>query len=272
MPELPEVQTVVTYLSQCVTARRIRQISHIRTDMVTPIGCDIMSLVKNRIIQSVQRRAKRIVFQLDNHHRFYIHLGMTGQLTCTPAQTMRKPHTHLILQLQDRREIRLVDPRRFGKIVWMGTSDHQHLGPEPLTLRTPQLYQQLCRTRRAIKTALLDQTLIAGIGNIYADEALHLANLPPTRLACDLTMDQVARLNRAIKKVLNRAIAAGGSTIRDYVNAAGQRGTFQLSHRVYDREGQPCGKCQSMVVRIVLNGRSTHYCPTCQDGSTSELL
>ncbi len=264
MPELPEVQTVVSHLSQCVTGQRIRQISHIRTDLVTPIGCDILPLLRNRRIQNIQRRAKRIVFQLDDQNRFYIHLGMTGQLTCVQAKTALKPHTHLILQLDDRREIRFVDPRRFGQIVWMGSSDHEHLGPEPLSLRPQQLQKRLSGTTRAIKTALLDQTLIAGIGNIYADEALHVARIAPITRACDLSIDQIASLNRAIKRVLRRAIEAGGSTIRDYVNAAGERGTFQLSHRVYDREGEPCCVCKTEIVRIVLGGRSTHYCPRCQ--------
>jgi formamidopyrimidine-DNA glycosylase len=221
--------------------------------------------LKGRSITGLVRRAKRIVFTLDDACRFFIHLGMTGQLTREETKTPLKVHTHLILDLDDGRQIRFVDPRRFGQIVWMGCDvDHVRLGPEPLTLRPAALGKRLARTRRSIKTALLDQNLIAGIGNIYADEALHLAGIHPLTRADELDAKQVAALNRAMKRVLRRAITAGGSSIRDYVDGAGKRGSFQQRHRVYDREDKPCVTCKTAIVRIVVGGRSTHFCPRCQ--------
>ncbi len=232
--------------------------------MVQPNDADLPQRLAQRRITSVQRRAKRIVFTLDDRARFFIHLGMTGQLTIDPADAPLKNHTHLVLNLDGGKQLRFVDPRRFGAIVWMGLADHGRVGPEPLTLRPERLKRLLIRTSRAIKTALLDQTLIAGIGNIYADEALFLAGIHPERRACELTAADVMRLNRAIKLVLRRAIRAGGSSIRDYVDATGARGRFQERHRVYDRAGKPCAKCKTPVRRIVLGGRSTHFCPVCQ--------
>ncbi len=266
MPELPEVQTVVDTLAPLAVGRQILRGLHVRNDMLKPGGIDLFSLLKDRSVASIHRRAKRIVFTLDDRARFYIHLGMTGQLTLDPYDAPIKTHTHLILQLEGGRQIRFVDPRRFGAIVWMGLDEHTHVGPEPLALRPDRLGRLLAKTSRAIKTALLDQTLIAGIGNIYADEALFIAGVRPTTRACELKPDDILRLNRAIKLVLRRAIRAGGSSIRDYVDANGARGSFQERHRVYGREGKPCANCKTPIQRIVLGGRSTHFCPTCQAG------
>jgi formamidopyrimidine-DNA glycosylase len=266
VPELPEVQSVVHTLRTLVTHRRVSVVRHLRSDMLLPAGLDLSDVIACRRIESVDRRAKRIVFTLDTRDRFYIHLGMTGQLTVEPADAPLKPHTHLILDLDDANQLRFVDPRRFGAIVWMGNAPHTRVGPEPLTLRPERLIRLLARTSRPIKTALLDQTLIAGIGNIYADEALHLAGIDPRRPACAVSADHVRRLNRVVKQVLRRAIRAGGSSIRDYVDANGSRGSFQTLHRVYDRTGEPCKRCKAPIQRITLGGRSTHFCPGCQSG------
>lgn len=232
--------------------------------MVEPAGFDLPARLTGRRIEDLRRRAKRIVFTLDTRERFYIHLGMTGQLTVEPADAVLKPHTHLILDLSSGSQLRFVDPRRFGAIVWMGNARHARVGPEPLTLRPQRLVRILSRTARPIKAALLDQTVIAGIGNIYADEALHLAGIDPRARACMLDASRVRRLNRVIKLILRRAIRAGGSSIRDYVDANGRRGSFQSMHRVYDRAGKPCTRCKTPILRIVLGGRSTHLCPRCQ--------
>lgn len=279
MPELPEVQTVVNTLAPFVLGARIERVAHVRADMVEPAGFDLTKALACRTIVDLRRRAKRIVFTLDNETRFYIHLGMTGKMAVPDRDAPSEKHTHLIIDIRSSHpspesrkpatksrnaSIHFIDPRRFGAIVWMGAAPHADLGPEPLTLRPDRLARLLSRTNRAIKTALLDQTLIAGIGNIYADEALHLAKIHPATPACRLDLPQVRRLNRAIKLVLRRAILAGGSSVRDYVSADGKRGAYQHRHRVYDREGEPCRTCRTRITRIVLGGRSTHFCANCQ--------
>lgn len=264
MPELPEVQTIATALTPRLVNRRIEAIPHLRSDMLQPQDSQFIRSVVGRQIIDLRRRAKRIVFQIDNSERFYIHLGMTGHLSVQPPAATILKHTHLIIDLDNHQQLRFVDPRRFGAIVWMGMNDHTDLGPEPLTLRPERLRAILLRTNRAIKTALLDQTLIAGIGNIYADEALFYAKIHPLNPACSLSVSQIQTLNRSIKLVLRRAISAGGSTIRDYVNADGDRGTFQMMHRVYERTDERCYLCKSVIVCIRVGGRSTHFCPKCQ--------
>lgn len=264
MPELPEVETVVRTLAPVLSGAWIDVVRHVRPDMVQPAGHDLAGSLMHRQIVGVHRRAKRIVFTLDTDERFFIHLGMTGRLTIQPQNAEVKKHTHLIVGLTSGPQLRLVDPRRFGAIVWLGRADHRNVGPEPLTLSAARLGKILGRTRRAIKTALLDQTLLAGVGNIYADEALHGAGIDPRRPANALASAEIGRLSAAIKRVLRKAISAGGSSIRDYVDGNGNRGAFQDSHRVYDREGKPCRRCRSKITRIVIGGRSTHFCADCQ--------
>ena len=175
------------------------------------------------------------------------------------------PHTHLILGL-GLQEIRFVDPRRFGGIWWLGldASADGTMGPEPLGLRAAHLARQLSRTGRAIKNALLDQSVIAGLGNIYVDESLFKARIHPLVRANELSSLQICELNHAIKFTLNKALKHRGSTLRDYFDANGNAGGFQKLHAVYDREQLPCRKCKTPVERFVLGGRSTHFCPKCQ--------
>jgi formamidopyrimidine-DNA glycosylase len=274
MPELPEVQTVVSSLAPHVTGARVASVRLNRTDIVTPKDLDLPPLLTGRTITAIDRRAKRIVFTLDGCDRFYVHLGMTGQLTVEPPAADVRNHTHLVLEIlkregrnekRERVEIRFRDPRRFGGIFWLGANaPDQGLGPEPLTLRPARLASALARTRRPIKAALLDQTVVAGIGNIYADECLFLARIHPLRPANSLTADEIARLNRAIKLTLRRAIKARGSTLRDFVNADNQPGSYRAKHKVYDRAGEQCATCRAVIQRIVLTGRSTCFCPRCQ--------
>lgn len=267
MPELPEVQTVVDSLLPHLRGRRFEVPSHLRGDIVRPRGFDLAGAIAHRTIIGIERRAKRIVFTIDGGERFYIHLGMSGRLTVDPAAAPILPHTHLIAAIAGTdQQLRLRDPRRFGGIFWLGRTMHDDpaLGPEPLTLRTKQLAERLARTTRAIKNALLDQRLIAGLGNIYVDEALHAAGIHPLARANRLEPAQIARLNRAIKTTLRRAIRHRGSTLRDYVDAEGNRGAFQNLHRVYARDGAPCHVCKAPIERIIVGGRSTHFCPRCQ--------
>lgn len=264
MPELPEVQNVVQTIRPGLIGKRIVRVASLRRDIVQPESFDVVSLLRNAVVKDVQRRAKRIVLELDSGVRFYIHLGMTGQLTIDSEDAPTKKHTHFIADIEDGRQLRFVDPRRFGGIYLLESERSEAIGPEPLTMRTATLAQRLSRTRRAIKTALLDQKTIAGIGNIYADESLHAAQIHPLTTASELTTEQIARLAISIKRVLRRAIRAGGSSLRDYVNGLGERGSFQTRHKVYDRAGKPCTSCKAPIVRAVVGGRSTHWCENCQ--------
>jgi formamidopyrimidine-DNA glycosylase len=266
MPELPEVQTVVDTLRPAVKGQRLARVELLRPDIVRPCGFNLPAALESRTVTSITRRGKRIVFALDDGGKFYIHLGMTGRLTIEANAAAVEKHTHFIVTLSaGAKQLRFRDPRRFGGIFWLGEEDRAaDLGPEPLIVRPLQLAARLARTRRAIKSALLDQNLIAGLGNIYVDESLFLARLHPLMRSDRLSGEQVRRLNRAIKMTLRRAIRHRGSTLRDYVDANGDGGAFQLQHRVYDRAGEPCRTCGAKIRRIVLGGRSTHFCPRCQ--------
>ena len=268
MPELPEVQTVVTTLRPRLVGRRLGRATLARPDILTPPGVDLCGCLAGRIVAAVDRRGKRIVLTLDDGCRFYVHLGMTGQLTVVGPGVPAPPHTHLEVELDGPtgERLRFRDPRRFGGVWWLGrdTPPDAGMGPEPLTLRPQDLAARLARTARPVKAALLDQSLVAGLGNIYVDESLFAANLHPLRRASDLTPAEVARLSRAIKSTLRKAIRHRGSTLRDYADADGKAGGFQLLHRVYDRAGQPCRTCKAPIERVVLGGRSTHFCPDCQ--------
>jgi formamidopyrimidine-DNA glycosylase len=220
---------------------------------------------------------------------------MTGRLTVESPDAPMMKHTHLVMELrhdgtQERRHegkttahvvpsvpsclcpsvpssfhLRFRDPRRFGGIFWLGRHDSDDgIGPEPLSLTVEDLFPKLKRTKRFIKTALLDQKLIAGLGNIYVDEALHAAGIYPILRADRLTRQQAGKLVASIKTVLKRALRHRGSTLRDFVDADGLEGAFQKLHRVYDRNGRPCLTCGVPIRRVVLGGRSTHFCPTCQ--------
>ncbi|MBV8780551.1 MAG: bifunctional DNA-formamidopyrimidine glycosylase/DNA-(apurinic or apyrimidinic site) lyase [Phycisphaerae bacterium] len=268
MPELPEVETIVHSLRPRLFGQRIRGLTLHRTDIVHPFGFDLAAALIGHRVTDLFRRGKRIVFQVDDDNHFFIHLGMSGRLTIQSAETSPRKHTHLLLTFGGKRSpivVHFTDPRRFGGIWWLGTDPPQGtMGPEPLTLRASQLATRLAKTKRPIKNALLDQRLIAGVGNIYADESLFLAGLHPLRLAHTLNADEINRLMHAIKLTLRRAIHHKGSTLRDYVDGDGKRGSFQLRHNVYDRADEPCRKCHTSLSRMVIAGRSSHFCPTCQ--------
>lgn len=272
MPELPEVQHVVNTLQPHITGRRVRGLAIHRPDYLRPAGIDWEDRLVGRRIACVARRAKRIIFRLDNGMGFFIHLGMTGRLSMAATDAPLEPHTHLQINLDDRRVLNVIDPRRFGNVTWLGeASEGASIGPEPLTLRPAELGWRLGRTTRAVKTALLDQRLIAGLGNIYVDESLHRAGIHPLRRCCDLETAAVRRLNRAIKSTLRQAIRAGGSTLRDYVDANGERGGYQRHHLVYGREGKPCRACGARIIRLVLGGRGTHFCASCQPAAPDAM-
>lgn len=271
VPELPEVQRVVETLLPRVVGRRVQCLEIHRADYLKPRGIDWRRQFQGRSIRSVSRRAKRIVFRLDNDLGFFIHLGMTGRVSVVHVAAPLPPHTHLQIVFEADEALTVVDPRRFGNVTWLGeAAGDGAMGPEPLTLRPATLAARLAGTSRAVKVALLDQRLIAGLGNIYVDESLHRAGIHPLCRCRDLDPEAVRRLNRAIKTTLRRAIRAGGSTLRDYVDANGDRGSFQMLHRVYGREGKPCTACGTGITRWVIGGRSTHFCGICQPAAPGE--
>jgi formamidopyrimidine-DNA glycosylase len=196
--------------------------------------------------------------------QFIVHLGMTGRLQVCEPQTEIEKHTHAILTLSSGKELRFVDPRRFGRLSVAQAADFDAGGIEPLEIDLDSFIALFRGRKTPIKSALLNQKLLRGVGNIYADESLFRAGLRPRRRASTITREQLGKLHAAIKEVLKEAIALGGSSISDYVDADGAEGFFQLQHRVYARESEPCLVCKTPIKRIVIAGRSSHYCPKCQ--------
>jgi formamidopyrimidine-DNA glycosylase len=279
MPELPEVETIARGLHQRVAGDRVESvwIGSRKQPLKSPAGVIAASLEGKRIVR-VHRAGKHIVFDLEAtaspkkdkravrgkpNAQWIVHLGMTGRMVvCEPAAEIAK-HTHLIAKLASGRELRFIDPRMFGKLsVHAGGFDPG--GVEPLEV-SGERFVALFRGRKTpIKSALLNQKLLRGVGNIYADESLFRAGIRPGRRAATITREQLGKLHRAVQEVLREAIALGGSSISDYVDADGEEGFFQLQHRVYGREGEPCLVCRTAIRRVVLAGRSSHYCAKCQ--------
>lgn len=281
MPELPEVETIARGVDARVRGDRIVEAwfgSH-REPFKNSAARQAKGLVERRI-ESVHRTGKHIVVELGPRGaeggrndsteiaaQWIVHLGMTGRLLVTTPDAPAAKHTHARLTLESERELRFVDPRRFGRLEFRDLAKGTEFGgpgAEPLTIGGEE-FAQLFRGRKlAIKAALLNQTLLAGVGNIYADESLFSAGIRPRRRAGKLTRRELERLRKALKDVLEHAIRLGGSSVSDYVDADGVKGFFQLEHNVYQRTGEPCRKCGSEIKRIVVAGRSTHYCGRCQ--------
>jgi formamidopyrimidine-DNA glycosylase len=269
MPELPEVETVVRELRPCLVGRRILGVAAGRRALRSPWSTKWNRSIYSQTIRAVRRRGKWIIVDLDRGH-LLVHLGMTGQLTCGPGDRSRESHTHWIADLDDQSQLRFRDIRRFGSVAYyaeMSAVDAflaERLGPEPFDMTASQLFAALQVTERPLKAALLDQTVIAGIGNIYADESLFVARLLPRQRGCDTSAAEASRLLRAIVGVLQSAIDRRGSTIRNYVGGSGLRGSYQHEFRVYGRGGKSCLRCRAAIQIVRLAGRSTHFCPICQ--------
>jgi formamidopyrimidine-DNA glycosylase len=303
VPELPEVETITRGLDTRVAGDTVESvwIGSRKQPLKSPAGTIAATLEGKRIVR-VHRAGKHIVFDLEGESRasqtrvsptkkgkreskvrrqtrqaaslqtsdvqtaqWIVHLGMTGRLVvCDPAAEVAK-HTHLIAKLASRRELRFIDPRMFGKLsVHLQSGGFDPGGVEPLEV-SEERFVALFRGRKTpIKSALLNQKLLRGVGNIYADESLFRAGIRPRRRAAAITRQQLGKLHRAVREVLREAIALGGSSISDYVDSDGEEGLFQLQHRVYGREGEPCPVCGIAIRRVVLAGRSSHYCANCQ--------
>lgn len=287
MPELPEVETIARGLSARVKGDVITSVwLGSKPEPLKSSASQIAATLESSRIADVRRVGKHIVFDLDRvartpssekasrnpkrsrdreeelNSQWIVHLGMSGRLLlCDPGTEIAK-HTHAILTLKSGRELRFVDPRRFGRLSV--THRFEASGAEPLRVEWGKFVAVFRGRKTPIKSALLNQALLSGVGNIYADESLFRAGVRPRRRASSLTKAELRRLFLSLKEVLNEAIKAGGSSISNYVDASGEEGFFQLQHRVYGREGEPCLVCKSPIKRIVIGGRSSHYCATCQ--------
>lgn len=281
MPELPEVEQVRRSLVSHVAGRRIVRVELLRADIVDfgsmkSLGTRAMrgALLEGRVIRLLDRRGKQlaVVGDDDSSPTLCIHLGMTGSLTYRqgPRPRATEKHTHIIWHLDDGGIVAFHDPRRFGG-VWcfpdraaLMASRWRHLADDALSIDPATLHARLSRTSRSLKAALLDQTVVAGLGNIYVDELLFACGLHPRRRANRLKPEAVEHLVLAMRDLLERAIASGGSTLRNYVDADGQAGGFQFEHRVYGRGGKQCCECQALLRSQQIGGRTTVYCATCQ--------
>ena len=278
MPELPEVETIARGVHERIRGDRIVDVwfGNYREPFKTPASRQAKGLA-GRAVLAVHRTGKHIVFELgpvdgvdsgtEPEAQWIVHLGMTGRLLVTTPDAPVAAHTHARLDMASGRELRFVDPRRFGRLEFRGLKKGTPFhgpGAEPLTIGAEEFAGLFHSRRMPIKAALLNQTLLAGVGNIYADESLFHAGIRPRRRTNRLTADELDRLRLALLKVLDHAIRLGGSSVSDYVDANGVRGFFQLEHCVYQRTGEPCLRCQTPIRRILLAGRGTHYCPQCQ--------
>lgn len=286
MPELPEVETVVRGLRAAVLNRKITGVRIGKSDFVDDPASLAQHVPGSRIV-SVERLGKFIAIELDSSdsagapgrgadasaltkNYLVVHLGMTGQLIPRAASDAVAPHTHMFVELDDGRELRYTDVRRFGRVAFMPEALfaplREKLGAEPLEISAGD-FVTLFRGRGArLKALLLDQSVLRGMGNIYADESLWRARLHPARVAASLSAAQSRALHKAMREVLTAAIRLRGSSISDFLDAEGEPGNYQSRHRVYGRAGKPCPRCGAAIRRIVVAGRGTHFCPKCQVG------
>ncbi len=281
MPELPEVETVARGLRRMLPGTRLVRAELRRRD-IARIGAADWPRLEGLEWGAVERAGKYLLFTLRRRTprgqgrpawRLMIHLGMTGQLRISQAGEAEPAHTHAIFYLENGNQLRFQDPRRFGRLGLLPLDEETDIaeadarlgvapGREPLEIGEAEFIELFRGSQAPIKSALLDQKRLRGVGNIYADESLHRAGIAPR--ARGISRPRLLRLRRELRAVLRAAIRAGGSSVSDYVNSEGERGWFQMQHRVYGREGQPCRQCGAKLRRVEISGRSAHYCPQCQ--------
>ncbi len=270
MPELPEVETVVRGLAASITGSRIAGVQLRRKDLRIPFPKDFAKIITGARIMQLSRRAKYLIFTLDNKTSIIAHLGMSGSFSVS-APRKPKTHDHVIFTLDDGRTVIYNDPRRFGVMTLCKSDELENhpllrsLGPEPFSKEFNAAYLKAALQARkgAVKPVLMDQKLVVGVGNIYASEALFLSGINPCEPAPEAA-PKAALLIKSIRKVLADAIESGGSTLRDFANASGEAGYFQHHFNVYDREGESCFKCGKEIIATRQAGRSTFYCKHCQ--------
>ena len=267
MPELPEVETTVRGLARVLGGRRIRSVEARRPDLRRALPVDLGQRLTGARVTGLRRRAKYGLIDTDRGDTLVFHLGMSGHWRIDPSEIGK--HDHFIVETDEGHRLALNDARRFGSLDLVRTDALAEwpavkaLGPEPLDMDARELRRRLAGRKAAIKLLLLDQRIVAGLGNIYVCEALHRAGIHPARAGGSVSLERLKRLVPAIHDVLAEAIAAGGSTLRDFASPDGELGYFPKSFAVYDREGKPCA-CGGTVRRVVQGGRSTFYCPRCQ--------
>jgi formamidopyrimidine-DNA glycosylase len=270
MPELPEVETTVRGLAHVLEGRRIRRVEVRRADLRRAFPPDLGQRLTGARVTSLGRRAKYGLVNTDRGDTMVFHLGMSGAWRVDPGDL--GTHDHLLIETEEGRRLHLRDPRRFGSVDLVATAELDHwppfktLGPEPLDggIDGKWLKQKFAGRSAAVKLLLLDQRAVAGLGNIYACEALFRARIDPRKPAGKVSRARLDALANAIPEVLEDAIRAGGSTLRDFAAPDGELGYFSKQFDVYDREGEPCRGCSGKVKRIVQGGRSTFFCPSCQ--------
>ncbi|MBX3617934.1 bifunctional DNA-formamidopyrimidine glycosylase/DNA-(apurinic or apyrimidinic site) lyase [Nitrosomonas sp.] len=275
MPELPEVETTRRGITPSLQGQAIAKVIIRNSKLRWPIPGNLPQLLNGLVIQEIRRRAKYLLLDCGTG-TLIIHLGMSGSLRIFPLPAARKvelphAHDHFDLILQNETVLRLRDPRRFGAVLWHAGDASLHpllvnLGPEPLTpgFNAVDLYERTRDRSASIKQTLMNQQIVVGVGNIYANEALFTAGIHPKTASGRISKVRLERLVQAVKQTLQQAIEAGGSSLRDFVNSDGMPGYFQQQYWVYGREGQPCKKCGSIIKQIKQNQRSSYYCPACQ--------
>ncbi len=281
MPELPEVETVTRGLRLAILGRRILSVALAKTDFIDdPVALE--EHLPGRRIEAVERFGKFMFLRLsgvtearrtaengDAEPAFLlVHLGMTGRFAPSRAEQPREKHTHISLLLDDGRELRYTDARRFGRVAYLTevplAEELTGFGADPLEVSSEEFTKRICGRRARIKALLLDQSVLRGVGNIYGDESLWRAKIHPARLGAKLNREQAETLRRALQEILRKAIALRGSSISDFLDAEGEPGEYQRHHRAYGREGKCCYRCKTPIRRAIVAGRSSYFCPKCQ--------
>jgi formamidopyrimidine-DNA glycosylase len=284
MPELPEVETLARGLQRELAGRRVLSVELGETDFMDN-PAEIEREFPGTRIERVERYGKFMLLRLQRpgekegeaqESALLVHLGMTGTMVPKPANEPRAKHTHLVALLDDGRELRYIDPRRFGRIAWLADEklrdELQRFGADPLEISLEEFAKRIRGRKARIKAMLLDQGVLRGVGNIYADESLWKAKIHPARIGARLSVEEAKRLHGALRQILEKAIVLRGSSISDFLDAEGEPGEYQLHHKAYGREGKACYRCKTPIRRIIVAGRSSFFCPNCQkaprDGKT----
>ncbi len=281
MPELPEVETVARGLRQTILGRRILSVTLGKTDFIDDPAA-LEQHLPGRQIEAVERYGKFMLLRLSAAQgktraatngdaapaSLLVHLGMTGQIAPSPAGQPLEKHTHVCMLLDDGRELRYTDARRFGRMAYLTKTllaeELTGFGADPLEVSKEEFTQRICGRRARIKALLLDQSVLRGVGNIYADESLWKAKIHPARLGARLNRKEAETLRRVLQDILRKAIVLRGSSISDFLDAEGEPGEYQRHHRAYGREGQNCYRCKTRIRRAIVAGRSSYFCPKCQ--------
>ena len=281
MPELPEVETVARGLRLSVLGRRILSVTLGKTDFIDDPAA-LEQHLPGRRIDAVERYGKFMLLRLSPvqaaasvsengdaaRASLLVHLGMTGQLAPSPAAQPHAKHTHVCMLLDDGRELRYTDPRRFGRMAYLTeaslTEELTAFGADPLEVSAEEFAARIGSRNARIKALLLDQSVLRGVGNIYADESLWRAKIHPARVGAGLSKKEMATLRKVLQDILQKAIVLRGSSISDFLDANGEPGEYQQHHRVYGREGKRCYRCRTTIRRVIVAGRSSHFCPKCQ--------